>query len=451
MEDFESRVGGEDIHPPTTIRKVALASFIGSVMEWYDFFIYATASALVLPQLFFPSDNPTISTLSAFATFGVGFLFRPLGGAFFGHFGDRIGRKAMLIITLGLMGVATVLIGLLPTYASIGIWAPILLVVLRCLQGFSVGGEWAGGALLVVEHAPVERRGFYGSWPQVGPSAGTLLSAAAFTIFSSLPQDQFLAWGWRVPFLLSAVVVVIGLVIRLTVAESPVFEEIKEESSEEPRTPLLDLFRTGDGKNIFLIMGMRLAINTTFYGSTVFALSYATGQLGIANSTMLRCILITAALGFVSKPIYGALSDRIGRRPIYLAGAAIGALMIFPFFWSLQTRSVVLIFLAFFFVINISHDLNDSVESSFFSELFGSKDRYSGVALGHQLGGALAGFIPLIAEALTAAGGWQLPAAFFVICCLVSCVCVYATQEHFRRDLTEAGSGRRAVVAERGA
>jgi MHS family shikimate/dehydroshikimate transporter-like MFS transporter len=450
MEDFEARIGGEGIHPPTTIRKVALASFIGSVMEWYDFFIYGTAAALVLGKLFFPSANPLIGTLEAFATFGVGFLFRPLGGAFFGHFGDRIGRKAMLVITLGLMGIATVLIGLLPTYNSIGIAAPILLVALRCLQGFSVGGEWAGGALMVVEHAPPERRGFYGSWPQVGPSAGTLLSTGVFAIFSSLPQDQFLAWGWRVPFLLSAVVVVVGLVIRLTIAESPVFEEIKE-SHREARTPILDLFRTGEGKNVLLIMGMRLAINTTFYGSTVFALSYATEQLGIANSTMLTCILITAALGFVSKPIYGAISDRIGRRPIYLAGAAIGALMIFPFFWALQTRSVILIFLAFFFIINISHDLNDSVESSFFSELFGSRDRYSGVAIGHQLGGAITGFTPLIAAALTAAGGWQLAATYFLFACLVSCVCIYVTKENFRRDFTEVEFEQREIVAERGA
>ncbi|WP_273842060.1 MFS transporter [Rubrobacter calidifluminis] len=431
------RIGGEVVHPPTTIRKVALASFVGSVMEWYDFFIYGTATALVLGKLFFPNASSLVGTLEAFATFGVGFLFRPLGGAFFGHFGDKVGRKAMLVITLGVMGIATVLIGCLPTYSSIGIWAPVLLVLLRCLQGFSVGGEWAGGALMVIEHAPVERRGFYGSWPQVGPSAGTLLSTGVFAIFSGLPQDQFLSWGWRVPFLLSAVVVAIGLVIRLKIAESPVFEEIKEEH-REPRTPLLELFRSGEGRNVLLIMGMRLAINTTYYGATVFALSYATDQLGISNTTMLACILVTAALGFVSKPIYGAISDRIGRRPIYLAGAVVGALIIFPFFWALQTRSVILIFLAFFFIINISHDLNDAVESSFFSELFGSKDRYSGVAIGHQLGGAITGFTPLIAGALTAAGGWPLAATYFVFACLISCICIYVTRENFRRDLTEA-------------
>ena len=438
------RIGGEEVHPPTSIRKVAIASFIGSVMEWYDFFIYGTAAALIFNQLFFPDVSPAIGTLAAFATFGVGFLFRPLGGAFFGHFGDKIGRKTMLIITLGVMGLSTVLIGLLPTFASIGIWAPILLVLLRSIQGFSVGGEWAGGALMVVEHAPAGRRGFYGSWPQIGPSAGTLLSAGVFAIFSSLPQEQFLAWGWRIPFLLSAVVVAVGLFIRLRIAESPVFEEVKE-SHNEPQMPFLNLLRT-NGKNILLIMGMRLAINTTFYGATVFGLSYGTEQAGIPRSTLLTAILITAALGFVSKPIYGALSDRIGRRPIYFAGSAIGALMIFPFFWAMGTGSFILILLAYFLIINISHDLNDAIESSFFSELFGSKVRYSGAAIGHQLGGAITGFTPLIAGALTVLGGWPLAAIYFVIACLVSCACVYATTETFQRDLTQVDPQERGAM-----
>jgi MHS family shikimate/dehydroshikimate transporter-like MFS transporter len=448
MEDFEARIGGEGIHPPSSIRTVALASFIGSTVEWYDFFVYGTAAALVFGQLFFPEVSPAIGTLSAFATFGVGFLFRPLGGAFFGHFGDRIGRKAMLVITLLVMGTATVLIGCLPTYDSIGILAPILLVLLRAIQGFSVGGEWAGGSLMVVEHAPPGRRGFYGSWPQVGPSAGTLLSAGVFAIFSSLPEDQFLAWGWRMPFLLSAVVVVVGLVIRLRLAESPVFEEVKE-SHTGARAPILDVFRT-NAKNIFLIAGMRLAINSTFYASTVFALSYATEQLGIANSTMLTCILITAALGFVSKPLYGALSDRIGRRPIYLAGSLIGALVTFPFFWALETKVVILIFVAFFLIINISHDLNDAVESSFFSEQFGTRVRYTGAALGHQLGAAITGFTPLIAGALSVAGGWPLVAAYVTLACLVSAVCVFLAPETFRKDIAAVDPAERQIVAEPG-
>ena len=446
MEGMESRIGGEDIRPPTSIKKVALASFIGSTVEWYDFFIYGTATALVFGQLFFPSANPLTSTLAAFATFGVGFLFRPLGGAFFGHFGDRVGRKSMLVITLLTMGTATVLIGFLPTYGQVGILAPILLVVLRAIQGFTVGGEWAGASLMVVEHAPPGRRGFYGSFPQIGPSAGTLLSAAVFAIFSSLPEEQFLAWGWRVPFLLSAVVVAVGLFIRLRIAESPVFEQVKE-THTEARAPIIDVFRT-NAKNIFLIAGMRLALNTIFYGSTVFALSYATEQLGIANSTMLTAILITAALGFITKPIYGALSDRIGRRPIYLAGSLIGAAVSFPFFWALETRTVILIFLAYLVAINIAHNLNDSIESSFFSELFGTRIRYSGAAMGHQLGAAVSGFTPLIAAALLPVGGWPLVAAYFTVACLISATCVVLSSETFRKDIAEVDPTERQVMTE---
>src|SRR3954466_15576692 len=242
VEDLEARIGGEDEGSTRAVRKVALAAFVGSTVEWYDFFLYGTAAALVFGDLFFPDASPTVGTLAAFATFGVGFLFRPLGGAFFGHYGDRVGRKAMLVITLLLMGSATVAIGLLPTYKDVGILAPILLVLLRAIQGFSVGGEWAGGSLMTVEHAPEDRRGFYGSWPQVGPSAGSLLATGAFAAFNTLPEDQFNAWGWRMPFLLSAVVVIVGLVIRLRLGESPVFEEAKAKA-ERVSKPLRQAFR----------------------------------------------------------------------------------------------------------------------------------------------------------------------------------------------------------------
>jgi MFS transporter, MHS family, shikimate and dehydroshikimate transport protein len=435
VERLEARLGGEKVGSTSAIKRVALAAFVGSTVEWYDFFLYGTAAALVFGDLFFPGADPTVGTLAAFATFGVGFLFRPLGGAFFGHFGDRVGRKKMLVITLLVMGSATVLIGCLPTYGSVGILAPILLVLLRAIQGFSVGGEWAGGSLMTIEHAPEDRRGFYGSWPQVGPSAGSLLATGAFALFNTLPEDQFNAWGWRVPFLLSAVVVIVGLVIRLRLGESPVFAEAKVEDTQTDR-PFVTAFRD-HRRQIFLIMGMRLAINTTFYVATVFALSYGDDQLGIPKGQLLAGVLITSALGFVTKPIYGHLSDSIGRRPIYLAGSLTGALFAFPFFLALESKAFVLILLAMFLLINISHDLNDAIESSFFCESFDTEVRYTGAAMGHQLGGAITGFTPLIAGALSAAAGnaWWPVAIYVTVACLISAACVYASQETLARKL----------------
>jgi MHS family shikimate/dehydroshikimate transporter-like MFS transporter len=423
----------------TDIRKVAAAAFVGSTVEWYDFFLYGSAAALVFGDLFFPDADPTVGVLAAFATFGVGFLFRPVGAAIFGHFGDRLGRKAMLVITLVLMGSSTVAVGLLPTYDSVGLLAPILLVALRALQGISVGGEWAGGALMTIEHAPADKRGFYGAWPQVGPSAGTLLATGAFAAFNALPEDQFAAWGWRMPFLLSAVVVIIGLVLRLRLRESPVFEAEVVDAGES--APIVQAFRDHK-REIFLIAGMRLAINTTFYMATVFALSYGTDQLAIPKGDLLAMVMVTAALGFVSKPLYGALSDRIGRRPIYLSGSMVGALVAFPFFAALETESLWLIMLAGIVIVNISHDLNDAVESSFFSELFGTKVRYTGAALGHQFGAVLGGFSPLIAGGLSAAYGdsWVPVALYVTVACLISSVCVYKCRETCARRVGHAAA-----------
>jgi MHS family shikimate/dehydroshikimate transporter-like MFS transporter len=437
-ERLERRLGGEKVGSTSAIRRVALAAFVGSTVEWYDFFLYGTAAALVFGDLFFPDADPTVGTLAAFATFGVGFLFRPLGGAFFGHFGDRVGRKRMLVVTLFVMGTATVLIGCLPTYDDIGLLAPVLLVLLRAIQGFSVGGEWAGGSLMTVEHAPEGRRGFYGSWPQVGPSAGSLLATGAFALFNTLPEDQFNAWGWRVPFLLSAVVVIIGLVIRLRLGESPVFAEVKAED-ERAEKPVVEAFRNY-WREIFLIMGMRLAINTTFYVATVFALSYGDEQLGIPKGQLLAGVLITSALGFVTKPIYGHLSDSVGRRPIYMAGSLTGALFAVPFFLMLDSQAFALILLGMFLLINVSHDLNDAIESSFFCESFDPEVRYTGAAMGHQLGGALTGFTPLIAGALSAAAGdaWWPVAIYVTLACLVSAACVYASRETLTRSLGPA-------------
>jgi MFS family permease len=271
---------------------------------------------LIFNQLFFPEAEPLVGTLLAFATYGVGFVTRPVGGLVFGHFGDKIGRKTMLVITLIIMGVATSIIGLMPTYETIGIWAPILLVVLRLVQGFGVGGEWGGAVLMAVEYAPTGRRGFYGSWPQMGVPAGLVLATVVFALFEQLPEEQFLAWGWRVPFLLSIILVAVGLYIRLRLMESPAFREVEETHTEAPM-PILDVLRTYP-KNVLLAMGARVGDNMLFYIFTVFVLTYVVEELGLSESLALIGVSIAAFLEFFAIPFFGWLSDRIGRRPVYM-------------------------------------------------------------------------------------------------------------------------------------
>src|SRR5262245_2694606 len=317
------------------LRRVIVASFIGTTIEWYDFFLYGTAAALVFNKLFFPTLDPLAGTLSAYATFAVGFVARPLGGIVFGHYGDRIGRKAMLIWSLVIMGAATALIGLLPGYARIGIWAPILLVVLRFVQGFGVGGEWGGAVLLAVEHSRGERRGLHGSWPQIGVPAGLLLSTGLVALLSArLPEGAFLAWGWRVPFLVSLVLVGLGLFIRLRVAESPLFLEMRE-TRRESRAPLLDVFRLHP-REVLIGSGMRFAQNVLFYLYTVFVLSYGEKSLHYSRSTMLGAVVTASVVGLGSIPLWSHLSDRLGRRPVYLAGALFSLMLAFPFFRMLE-------------------------------------------------------------------------------------------------------------------
>ena len=312
------RLGGEHMGQVSSIRQVAIASLVGTALEWYDYFLYGTAAALIFNQLFFPEADPLVGTLLAFATFGVGFGTRPIGGLVFGHFGDKMGRKGMLVITLMIMGLATCAIGLMPTYETIGIWAPIMLVVLRLVQGFGVGGEWGGAVLMAVEHAPTGRRGYYGSWPQMGVPAGLVLSTLVFAAFEQLPEEQFLAWGWRIPFLLSIILVTVGLYVRLRLMESPAFREV-EETHTEASMPILDVLRTYP-KNVLLAMGARVGDNMLFYIFTVFVLTYVTEELGLPESLALIGVSIGAGLEFFAIPFFGALSDRIGRRPVYMGG-----------------------------------------------------------------------------------------------------------------------------------
>ena len=309
--------------------KVATASLIGTAIEWYDFFLYGTAAALIFNKLFFPTFDPMVGTLLAFATYALGFIARPLGGLVFGHYGDKIGRKTMLYLTLLIMGVATAVIGLLPTYETLGIWAPILLIACRLIQGFGLGGEWGGAVLMAVEHAPEDRRGFYGSWPQLGAPLGLVLGTLVFSIVSSLMTDaQFYAWGWRLPFLFSIVLVIVGLWIRFTIAESPEFQKIKD-AKQEVKMPIIDAIRMYP-KNILLAMGARFAENGFFYIYATFVLAYATQALGMNRQDILNGVLIAAAIETFTIPAFGALSDKLGRRPVYIFGAVFSAADVLP-------------------------------------------------------------------------------------------------------------------------
>ena len=350
-----------------SLRKVVTASFIGTTIEWYDFFLYGTAAALVFNELFFPDAEPIIGTLAALATYAVGFAARPLGGIVFGHFGDRIGRKSMLVLSLLIMGLATFLIGCLPTHASIGVLAPVLLVVLRFAQGIGVGGEWGGAVLMSVEHAPKGKRGFFGSWPQMGVPAGLLLSTVAFTVMQNVTTEaQFMAWGWRIPFLISIVLVAVGLFIRLRIMESPAFQEIKDSGTESDK-PLVDVVKT-HRREVLTAMGMRIAENGTFYVITVFVLAYGEEALGLGKNTMLTGVIIAAALGLFTIPFYGWLSDRVGRKKLYMSGAVFSLLFAFPFFMLVDTKEPVLIWLAIVLGINVGHDLMYGPQAAYFSE-----------------------------------------------------------------------------------
>ncbi|MEJ7816194.1 MAG: MFS transporter [Rubrobacter sp.] len=430
-------ISGRDPGEEISMRKVGVAAFLGALVEWYDYFLYGLAAAVVFNQLFFPSENPLTGTLAAFATFGVGFFFRPVGGAIFGHYGDKLGRKTILVLTLLIMGVATFLIGVLPTYESAGLLAPILLVVLRILQGIAVGGEWGGAALLVVEHAPMEKRGFYGSWPQMGSSAGLLLATGLFTALSLLPEEQFLSWGWRVPFLLSIVLVVIGLVIRLKIAETPAFRQMKE-TGAEARMPIVEAVRTYP-RSLLLVMGMRVAENACGYIFTVFVLAYVTQQLGLPSSAAFAGVMIAAGAQFLITPVYGAISDRFGRRPVYMFGAGFLVLFAFPFFWLLDTEMPLLIWLAIVLAFAVGNGAMFAIQPAFFSELFGTNVRYSGVSLGYQMTAVFAGGLaPFIATALLAWAGDIWPVALYVMAAaLISLISVYLATESFRDDLTE--------------
>ncbi|MDI1312410.1 MFS transporter [Prosthecobacter sp.] len=417
-------------------RRVVLASFIGTTIEWYDFFLYVTASALVFGKLFFTTMDPLAATMASFATNAVGFFARPLGGIVFGHFGDKLGRKSMLVTTLMMMGLATFGIGLLPTYDQAGILAPILLVTLRFIQGLGVGGEWGGAVLMAVEHGKPGQRGFLASWVQAGVPIGLLLATGVFrTLSSVIPEESFMAWGWRIPFLVGILLLGVGMFIRLRILESPVFTEAQK-SSSTTEMPILEVIRKYP-RNVLIAMGARFAENAFFYVITAFVLTYATQQAGFSKDQVLQAVLIGSSVQFFVIPFFGWLSDRVGRRPVYLGGTLFVGLFAFPFFWLVDLRSTDALWIAVTVGL-IIHSAMYGPQAAFFSELFGTRVRYSGASLGYQLASPLAGGLaPLIATALLdQSGGKPWPVAvYLIIMAVITLVAVWMAEETNEKSL----------------
>ncbi|MDU5474050.1 MULTISPECIES: MFS transporter [Pantoea] len=379
-----ARDSAADADNKSVIRRVASASAIGTAAEYYDFFAYGTAAVLFFGHLFFPSDNPLVSTLAAFATYAVGFLARPVGGIIFGHIGDKVGRKKALVVTILIVGLGTFCIGLLPTYATIGIWAPISLIVIRLLQGFGVGGEQAGAVLMTAEYAQPARRGYFASWVQIGAPTGFLLPLALFAILNAmLTADQMMSWGWRVPFLLSALLVIVGLFIRLRIDESPVFAEIRATKAAESR-PLKEVIQTYPGL-VLNGVAAKLIEACAFALFTVIILAWGKANQ-LDNNILMESMIVAVILEIFAIPLMGALSDRIGRKPVYLLGALLIVLSIVPFFLALQQNSYWLTQIAMIVALTLGHSMCYAPQASWFPELFPTHIRCSGIAVIWQIG-----------------------------------------------------------------
>jgi len=431
---------------PRSLKRVVAGATVGTALEWYDFFIYGTAAALVFGDLFFDPASGS-GTLVAFATFGVGFVFRPLGGVLFGHLGDRIGRRETLIITTLVMGLSTGAIGLLPTYASIGIWAPILLVLLRIFQGLGAGAEFGGASTLLAEHAPKERRGFFCSFAQTGVQIGLVLGTASFLLVALLPDDQLNAWGWRVPFLAGFLMIAVALWVRLRVEESPVFKEVRR-NQKVVKLPIREAI-VRYPRSVLVGIGAHVCDTAAAYMYATFTVAYATDELGMTKSVVLAGVVTYGVLVIGLQPLFGALSDRIGRRPINLFSVVFTGLWAFPFFALVQTGEPALVWIALIVAATVGWAPMIAVQPAFYAELFGARVRYTGFATSRELGAAVAGFSPLVSVALLDAGGGDpwLVAAFFAGLAVISLVAFLFSAETKDVDIGEMDPAQREIVS----
>ncbi|GAB6932795.1 MFS transporter [Calditerricola satsumensis] len=411
-------------------RRVLMASLVGNSIEWFDYFLYSTAAGLVFNQLFFPkSMDPLVALMASYLTLALTFVFRPLGGILFAHIGDRIGRKKTLVMTLMLMGCSTVLIGLLPTYEQIGIWAPILLIILRIIQGFGIGGEWGGALLIAVEHAEGKRRAFFGSVPQMGIPIGLLLGTFSLSVMSMVTtEEQFLSWGWRVPFILSIVLVLLGLWLRKGIDESPIFKEAQEQG-KVVRIPILETL-CNYWKETLISVGLKVVETAPFYIFGTFVVSYATLQ-GYSKSTALNAVAIASLVTAILIPYMGILGDRIGRKPLYIAGTIGIILFAFPYFWMIHGKSDLLLILATIIGLGILWTPVTAVLGTLYSEIFSTQVRYTGATLGYQIGAAVAGgTAPFIATALLGTfNSWIPIAIYLVLTSLISLLSIVSVRE----------------------
>lgn len=412
-----------------TTWRVLIASLVGSSIEWFDYFLYGTMAALVFNQLFFVNEDPTVGLLLAYASFALSFFIRPFGGIIFSHIGDRIGRKKTLVLTLSLMGAATFAMGILPTYQAIGVAAPIILITLRLIQGLGIGGEWGGALLLATEYAPPERRGFFGSIPQMGVTIGMVMGTLALWIMSLLPEQQFMTWGWRVPFIFSALLVVFGLWIRKGIDETPEFKEVQQKG-EIPKLPIVDTLRYY-WKEVLITIGAKVVETAPFYIFSTFIVSYATSTLGFSRSAVLGSVMVSTVITTILIPIMGSLSDRVGRKKMYIVGTVAMMAFAFPYFWMIHQGSVLMLVLATIIGLGIIWAPITAVLGTMFSEIFDAKVRYTGVSLGYQIGAAVAGgTAPLVATALLASfDNSYVPVALYIMfTAVVSLIAIWAVK-----------------------